>query len=125
MGRSDDTSPAFPIQLFEMGFDVWISCVRGTTDSLAHTTLDYSIDSDTYWDWTFADIGKVDLPAMTDFIITERPGTACHKITVLTHSTGVAQAMQHAVSDPLVNDKVDRIVALAPCYYINMSKFEF
>jgi hypothetical protein len=55
-----------------MGFDVWIDNARGTSASLGHTTLNYVVNADLYWNWTFADTGKTDLPAITDLIIKER-----------------------------------------------------
>ena len=33
MERSDSSSAAMPVKLYEMGFDVWIACARGTSYS--------------------------------------------------------------------------------------------
>ena len=124
MERSDAASPCFPVMLFEMGFDVWIANTRGTPFSQGHTLLDPVIDATLYWNYSFSEIGKVDVPAITDYIIKERFDDACAKITVVCHSTGATEIMQSAVSDPMFNSKVERIVTLAPCYFINMNNFE-
>ena len=67
--RSDDGAAAFPVQLFELGFDVWVAAARGSRESLGHITLDYLTDSAAFWDWTFADVGQVDVPELAAFII--------------------------------------------------------
>lgn len=88
MKRTDETNECLPIELFDLGFDVWIDAVRGSK-ALGHDTLDPVLNSDQYWDFTWSDIGKDDLPVITDFIIEERVDDTCDKITVLAHSTAI------------------------------------
>jgi len=62
MERSDSTSAALPVKLFNLGFDVWIANGRGTTYSSGHTTLNAEIDND-YYDYCFVEQAVMDLPA--------------------------------------------------------------
>ena len=55
------------LQLADRGYDVWMGNSRGTEFSQGHTEL--SADKDAkYWDFTWADMGKYDVPAMIDEI---------------------------------------------------------
>ena len=55
------------LQLADKGYDVWMANSRGTEYSQGHTDFD-SATSDRYWDFTWADIGKYDVPAMIEEI---------------------------------------------------------
>lgn len=120
MNRTDEETAAFPVKLYELGYDVWICNDRGTGPSRGHTTLDYVADPQLYWDFTFEDIGKQDVTAITDFIIQERKGDTCSKLSFVSHSTGITQTAVAALNDPMVGTKTDRVVALAPCFFFNL-----
>jgi len=64
------------------------------------------------------------LPAITQFILQERAGDECAKISILSHGTGITQATKASLSDPLLPDRVDRVVSLAPCFFIDMIAYE-
>lgn len=53
--------------LSDLGYDVWLGNARGNRYSKNHTKI--SIDSQDYWDFTFHEMGKYDLPAVIDFIL--------------------------------------------------------
>lgn len=53
-----------PIQLYEAGYDVWLGNNRGTTHSQGHQKLSMHEDAELYWNWSFAELGTYDLPAM-------------------------------------------------------------
>lgn len=53
--------------LSDLGYDVWMGNARGNRYSKNHTKL--SIDGQDYWDFTFHEMGKYDLPAVIDFIL--------------------------------------------------------
>ena len=122
--RSDNLSAAYPVQLFELGFDVWVAAGRGTKESLGHTTLDYVADGALYWDWTFAEAGKVDVPEVAQFIVDERTDDLCAKVTVVSHSTAITEVIAAGLNDPKLGSTIDRVVALAPCMFLNLRDFE-
>ena len=55
------------IQLLEQGYNIWMGNSRGTTFSREHQTLLPPIHSE-YWDFTWADMAKYDVPAMINKI---------------------------------------------------------
>ena len=123
MARSDASSNAFPTKLHELGFDVWISNARGTNGSMGHVTKDWTIDN-TYFDYCFVDEANNDLPAQIDTIMAARAGQPCSKVTLLTHSTGANTALYSTCENPIMQEKVSRIVNLAPCFFLNTSYLE-
>lgn len=67
------------------GADVWVGNSRGTLPSLNHVRLDWERDASKYWDFTFAEIAKYDLPAFFQFI---QEKTGFEKIGYVGHSMG-------------------------------------
>ena len=53
-----------PIQLYEAGYDVWLGNNRGTYHSLRHVKHDPDHDAEEFWNWSFAEMGTHDVPAM-------------------------------------------------------------
>ncbi|CAN1783926.1 Triacylglycerol lipase 2 [Linum perenne] len=52
--------------LADHGYDVWIANSRGTKYSRGHTSL--STDEKGYWDWSWDELVKYDLPATVDYV---------------------------------------------------------
>ena len=86
--------------------------------------MDHKTDDAQFWDWTFEDVGREDVPRLAEFIIDERKDDTCAKVTVVTHSTGVSEVITAALSDTTFSSRVDRVVALAPCTFLNLNNFE-
>ena len=89
--RTDSSMPASPIQLAQQGYDVWIACTRGRLYTLGHDTIDRLDPAQVYdyWAFSFEEIGMEDVSSMVDKIIaTRNDGESCHKVTLITHSTG-------------------------------------
>jgi pimeloyl-ACP methyl ester carboxylesterase len=53
-----------------MGYDIWLGNNRGTKYSRGHTdyNLDREEDRKDYFDYSFFEMGKYDLPAQIDFV---------------------------------------------------------
>ncbi|KAF6173560.1 hypothetical protein GIB67_037473 [Kingdonia uniflora] len=58
-----------PCILADRGFDVWIANTRGTRFSTGHKTM--STKDKEYWDWSWDELAKYDLPAYVKFVNTQ------------------------------------------------------
>jgi hypothetical protein len=52
----------------DAGFDVWMNNSRGNCHSRDHKYLDPDND-DEYWDFSFHELGKFDLPAVINYVL--------------------------------------------------------
>ena len=68
----------------DQGFDVWLNNSRGSRYSRFHKYLDPDSDPE-YWDFSFYELGKYDLPAVIDYITTF---TDVPNLTYIGHSQG-------------------------------------
>jgi lysosomal acid lipase/cholesteryl ester hydrolase len=50
------------------GYDVWLGNNRGTRHSRFHVNINPDYDSH-FWDFSFVELGKYDLPALISFVI--------------------------------------------------------
>lgn len=118
--KTDEFMPSTPIQLANMGYDVWLGVTRGREYSNGHDILDRSID-DSYWGYSFEEIGLFDIPAMVDTVLAERP-RSCSRVAVVGHSSAANATLVTALGEGM-SDKVSRIVNLAPCINVNIDNF--
>lgn len=92
MGSSDvwiannvKLAPAY--RLASAGFDVWLGNNRGNKYSRKHSTLDPDQQKAQFFDFSFGELAKYDLPAQIEKVIqvTGRP-----KISYVGHSQGTS-----------------------------------
>jgi pimeloyl-ACP methyl ester carboxylesterase len=76
-----------PVQLAHAGYDVWMGNNRGNRNSMEHVSLDPEDVQSKYWDFSFSEMAKYDLPSMLKYIklLTES------KINYIGHSQGTLQ----------------------------------
>ena len=69
----DPGADSFPVQLFDLGYDVYFANHRGSIFSRGHTTLDVTdpADQQAYWDWERKELAELDLPAMLSEVVTD------------------------------------------------------
>uniref|UniRef100_T1KPH7 Partial AB-hydrolase lipase domain-containing protein n=1 Tax=Tetranychus urticae TaxID=32264 RepID=T1KPH7_TETUR len=91
-------------------FDVWVANNRGTSYSMNHTRLDPYTDAK-FWDYSFADMGEYDLPAMVDYVIAK---TEHDKIVYIGYSQGTQQMFTKLALDPAFADKLYLNINIAP-----------
>lgn len=99
--------------LVDEGYDVWIGNARGNTYSEKHKHL--ATDSERYWDFSFHEIGKYDLPANIDYILKE---TGQKSLTYFGHSQGGSALMVLLSLNPFYNSKVKQAVLFSPAVFM-------
>lgn len=111
--NSDENSPA--LFLARMGYDVWLGNNRGNKYCKTHKRNELD---EKFWDFSFQQMGRYDLPAIIAKILHETGKT---RISYVGHSQGTSQ-MFAALSDPLtskfMNDHLDIFIAFAPIVYL-------
>ncbi|CAH0387437.1 unnamed protein product [Bemisia tabaci] len=110
---------ALGFKLFDSGYDVWLGNFRGNVYSQSHNWL--STDQDEYWDFSWDEMGKRDLPAMVDYVLhrTGRP-----KLFHIGHSMGTTTFFVLTSSMPSYNKKFVAHFSLSPVgYWGNSASF--
>lgn len=109
------------ITLADQGYDVWFGNNRGNKYSRRHQTLDPDKDVKAFWDFSFHELGVLDVPAMLDFILNV---TDKAQVPVFGHSQGNLIFYVLGSERPEYNDKVSVLVALNPiCRLRNVREF--
>jgi pimeloyl-ACP methyl ester carboxylesterase len=99
--------------LADEGYDVWMANARGNTYSEKHKYL--ATDSEKYWDFSFHEIGKYDLPAEIDYIL----NTTGHKsLNYFGHSQGGSSILVLLSTNPSYNSKIKQAILLAPAAFM-------
>ena len=90
---------------------------RGNYYSQKHTTLPTEGPlSRAYWNFSFDEIGHYDTPACIDYVLNT---TGFEQLNYLGHSQGCPDFFIMMHYRPEYNEKVDRMIALAPAVYLN------
>ncbi|XP_017770538.1 PREDICTED: uncharacterized protein LOC108558213, partial [Nicrophorus vespilloides] len=102
--------------LADIGYDVWLGNSRGNKWGRNHTTLNPDHDKATFWNFSWHEIGKFDLPALIDHILEL---TQEDKLFYIGHSQGTTAFFVMASERPEYNDKIRLMSALAPVAYMD------
>lgn len=95
--------------LADAGYDVWLGNNRGTQFGRKHISKNEKEKE--YWEWSFSEMGKYDLPAQIEYIIKH---TNVETITYVGHSQGTTQAFVGFSINPELQKRVNLFIALAP-----------
>ncbi|RUS90097.1 hypothetical protein EGW08_002139 [Elysia chlorotica] len=95
--------------LADQGLDVWLANSRGNIYSTNHTAMDPN--SNEFWDFSWDEMARYDLPAMIDFITME---TGQAKISYVGYSQGTTIGFAALSQNARVAAKVRLFIALAP-----------
>ncbi|XP_017768293.1 PREDICTED: uncharacterized protein LOC108556624 [Nicrophorus vespilloides] len=102
--------------LAENGYDVWMGNARGNRYSRNHTSLHPDEDPSKFWDFSWHEIGVVDLPEMIDFVLKE---TGEESLFYIGHSQGTTSYYVMCSERPEYNKKIRAHFSLAPIAYMN------
>ena len=102
------------------GYDVWLGNNRGVIYSRRHVKLDPDVDAEKFFDFSFVELGKYDLPAMIDFV---RRVTNVDKVTYIAHSQGTTQ-MFFALAEmqEQMAERINLFIALGPVVTLNHAR---
>ncbi|KAF7719618.1 Triglyceride lipase-cholesterol esterase [Penicillium ucsense] len=104
-----DEQRCLPFRLVEQGYDVWLGNNRG--NKYAKKCIRFSPGSNEFWDFSIDQFAFHDIPDSIEYIlgVTGQPS-----LSYIGFSQGTAQAFATLSIHPLLNQKVDVFVALAP-----------
>ena len=110
-----------PLQLFDEGYDIWLGNNRGS-NNCEHVPNRVSKENvKLSWDWSWAEMGRYDLPA---FILKIKLVTKVNKVAYIGYGQGTTQmlyALAH-FEEPFFNRHVSKTILLAPCVMMDMLK---
>ncbi|XP_029160355.1 lipase 3-like [Nylanderia fulva] len=99
--------------LADAGYDVWLGNARGSMYSRKHKSL--SVLDKEYWNFSFHEIGTIDLPAMIDYTLKT---TGQKRLFYLGHSQGTTTFFVMASQLPAYQNKIEAMFAMAPVAYL-------
>jgi pimeloyl-ACP methyl ester carboxylesterase len=106
--------------LVEAGFDVWLGNNRGNIYSKKNSRMNK--DEEKFWDFSFVEMGRFDLPAMIDHI---REQTGQDKVIYMGHSLGTTQMISALSENKGIQNKISTFMAFAPIARIDHTRTEF
>jgi len=95
--------------LADHGFDVWLGNVRGNTYSKKH--IKYGVHSKDFWDFSFDEHARYDLPAMIDYVVNT---TQQQQIFYVGYSQGSMMGFAGFSQNPALQAKIKIFFGLAP-----------
>ncbi|KAG2788040.1 hypothetical protein PC129_g3792 [Phytophthora cactorum] len=99
--------------LADAGYDVWLGNNRGNTYSTNH--VKYTTEDDAFWDFSWEDMGRFDLPAMLNYA---RETSGQKTVAFVGHSEGATQAFVAFSNDQTLAQSVSYFAALAPVAWL-------
>ncbi|XP_055600175.1 lipase 1-like [Uranotaenia lowii] len=111
---------SLPSKLLQAGYEVWLGNSRASPENAGHTR--FSNTSDSYWDFSFHEIGYYDMPALIDAALV----TSGHKkLHLIAYSEGATSSMVLLSENPKYNAKISSINLIAPAVYMGNSRYSF
>lgn len=109
--KSNKTGNNIGFELARAGHDVWLSNSRGNTYSLKHVSR--SRWSAKFWQFSFADMAKYDVPAVIDYVINI---TGHESVAYVGHSQGTVMMWGTLATYEKYNKIVKPIIQMAPSF---------
>ncbi|XP_025420148.1 lipase 3-like [Sipha flava] len=105
--------------LSDAGYDVWLTNSRGNTYSRNHIFLDPAKEPQKFWDFSWHEMGTIDLPNTIDYILDK---TGEPDLSYVGHSMGTAIFFVLCSERPEYQEKIRSMAAMAPIAYLNHVK---
>lgn len=99
----------------DLGYDVWLINCRPTVFA---RHKDFPRSSSQYWQFSFHEIAKYDVPASIDYALTITNHTFLHYVG---HSQGAITVMAMLSMFPQYNKKIKTLHLMAPVIYLGNS----
>lgn len=108
---------SLPMQLADDGYDVWLANCRGNTYSRKHISMTYKQKS--FWNFSLHEVGKYDIPATIDYILSTTNTTQLHYIG---YSMGSCVFFIMASERPEYQPKIRSQISLAPVAFLSNTR---
>ncbi|KAE9542562.1 hypothetical protein AGLY_002473 [Aphis glycines] len=108
---------SLPMQLADDGYDVWLANCRGNTYSRKHISMTYKQKS--FWNFSLHEVGKYDIPATIDYILSITNSTQLHYIG---YSMGSCVFFIMASERPEYQPKIRSQISLAPVAFLSNTR---
>ncbi|KAL9704735.1 hypothetical protein quinque_008253 [Culex quinquefasciatus] len=99
--------------LADAGYDVWLANARGTRFS--RKNLNVGPKTAAFWDFSWHEIGTIDLPAIIDYILRQ---TGHQKLFYIGHNQGVTAVLALLADKPKYNRKIHTVAGMAPLAFL-------
>ena len=114
-----------PMALLDLGYDVWLTNMRGTKYSRKHETLDSSDPQSEYWKFSWAEKGMLDMPAAIDKV---KEVSGVEKVAYIGASQGTTimfYALTQETEETYFADNLSAFIALAPCMISPTAPYDY
>nr|CAD7439158.1 unnamed protein product [Timema bartmani] len=105
---------ALAYKLVDNGFDVWMGNARGNTYSQSHVSE--SVRNFKFWEFSWDEMGRYDLPAVVDYILSV---TGQKELFYIGHSMGCTMFFVMCATHPEYNSKIRHMFAMAPVAFMS------
>ncbi|CAF4845744.1 unnamed protein product [Pieris macdunnoughi] len=103
--------------LAQLGYDVWMGNARGNKHSRSNIYIDPSEKK--FWDFSFHEIGMIDVPTMIDFVLEK---TNKSSLIYIGHSQGTTAFFIMCSLRPEYNKKITLMISLSPVAWLSHMK---
>jgi len=110
---------SLPALLVKAGYNVYLTNDRGTRNSRRHESLSPVEDAKKYFDYSFAELGVNDAPAVLNFVQTHSGGERVIYIGYSQSSTSILYAFGQSKTSMLLRGMISDVILLAPCLFLS------